>query len=100
MPALKTFKTIPDLYNHLVEEHGPTAERSAFRHKVDGVYTDISFKQFKQETESFAMGLASLGVKRGDKVAIIGENTRMGIFRYGHHGFGRSRCSVVSNINF
>ena len=74
MPALKTFKTIPDLYNHLVEEHGPTAERSAFRHKVDGVYTDISFKQFKQETESFAMGLASLGVKRGDKVAIIGEN--------------------------
>ena len=74
MPALKTFKTIPDLYNHLVEEHGPSAERSAFRHKIDGVYTDITFKQFKQETESFAMGLASLGVKRGDKVAIIGEN--------------------------
>ena len=74
MPALKVFKTIPDLYNHLVEEHGPTAERSAFRHKVDGVYTDITFKQFKQETELLAMGLASLGVKRGDKVAIIGEN--------------------------
>ena len=74
MPALKTFKTIPDLYKHLVEEHGPTAERAAFRQKVDGVYTDISFKQFKEETESLALGLASLGVKRGDKVAIIGEN--------------------------
>jgi len=74
MPALKTFKTIPDLYNHLVEEHGPKAERAAFRQKIDGVYTDISFKQFKEETETLAMGLASLGVKRGDKIAIIGEN--------------------------
>ena len=74
MPALKTFKTIPDLYNHLVEEYGPTAEHSAFKHKVNGVYTDITFQQFKEGTESFAMGLASLGVKRGDKVAIIGEN--------------------------
>ncbi|MEN8194030.1 MAG: long-chain fatty acid--CoA ligase [Bacteroidota bacterium] len=74
MPALKSFKTIPDLYNHLVEVYGPTAEHSIFRHKIEGEYTDISYEQLKEETESFAMGLASLGVKRGDKVAIIGEN--------------------------
>ena len=74
MPALKTFKTIPDLYNHLVNVYGPNAEHSVFKHKIDGVYTDISFQQFKEETESLALGLSSLGVKRGDKVAIIGEN--------------------------
>ncbi len=74
MPVLKQFKTIPELYNHLVNVYGPVAEHSAFQQKIDGVYTDITYKQFKEETESLAFGLASLGVKRGDKVAIIGEN--------------------------
>ncbi len=74
MAALQNFKTIPELYKHLVESFGPTAEHGIFKHKINKVYTDISYKEFQEQTESFAMGLASLGVKRGDKVAIIGEN--------------------------
>ncbi|NOX67269.1 MAG: long-chain fatty acid--CoA ligase [Chlorobi bacterium] len=74
MPTSKTFKTVPALYHYLVEDYGPNADHGILKHKINGVYTDISYKQFKEETESFAMGLASLGIKRGDKVAIIGEN--------------------------
>ena len=74
MAAFKKFKTIPELYSYLVDEFGPTAEHGILKHKISGTYTDISYPQFKEEVESFAMGLAALGVKRGDKVAIIGEN--------------------------
>jgi len=74
MSALENFKTIPALYQHLTEEFGPTADKPIFKYKVDGVYRDISYQHFKEETETFAFGLASLGVKRNNKVAIISEN--------------------------
>ncbi len=74
MSALENFKTVPALYQHLTEEFGPTANKPIFKYKVDGVYQDISYQHFKEETESFAFGLASLGVKRDNKVAIISEN--------------------------
>ena len=74
MPALNNFKTIPELYFFLTEEYGPKSEHGAFMQKINGKYEDISYATFKEETESLANGLASLGVKRDDKVAIIGEN--------------------------
>jgi long-chain acyl-CoA synthetase len=74
MSALKEFKTIPELYKHLTEEFGPKSEHGIFKRKVKGKFEDISYAAFKEETDALANGLASLGVKRGDKVAIIGEN--------------------------
>ena len=74
MPGLSKFKTIPDLYFHLAEVFGPKSNHGIFRQKIDGKYEDISYATFKEETETFAFGLASLGVKREDKVAIISEN--------------------------
>ena len=74
MPGLSKFKTIPDLYFHIVEVFGPKSNHGIFKQKIDGKYEDISYATFKEETETFAFGLASLGVKREDKVAIISEN--------------------------
>lgn len=74
MPLLKPIKTIPELFSFLTREYGPTATRALLRHKVNNVWTDISYDQFKDETINFARGLAQLGVKHGDKVAIISEN--------------------------
>ncbi len=74
MPGLKDFKTIPELYLHLTEEFGPKANHGIFRQKRSGKYENISYTTFKEETNSLAFGLASLGVKRDDKVAIIAEN--------------------------
>jgi long-chain acyl-CoA synthetase len=74
MPGLSKFKTIPDLYFHLTEVYGPKANHGIFQQKIDGKYEDVSYATFKEETETLAFGLAALGVKREDKVAIISEN--------------------------
>lgn len=74
MPGLSTFKTIPELYFHLTEEFGPKANHGIFKQKIKGKYEDVSYATFKEKTNALAMGLASLGVKRDNKVAIISEN--------------------------
>jgi long-chain acyl-CoA synthetase len=74
MPGLKNFKTIPELYFHLTEEFGPKSNHGMFKQKINGKYEDISYAAVKEETNTLAMGLASLGVKREDKIAIIAEN--------------------------
>ena len=74
MALLKSCATITDLYQFLTEEFGISAGKDLLRYKVDGNYTGISYLKFKEETDQFAFGLASLGIKREDKVAIISEN--------------------------
>ena len=74
MALLKDFKTIPDMFLFLTEEYGKTANNYLLKHKVDNEYVGVSFSQFKDETEQLAMGLAALGIKSKDKVAIISEN--------------------------
>lgn len=74
MAILKSCKTITELYRFITEEYGPTANRDFLRYKVDGTYKGISYSQVKEETDLFAFGLASLGIKREDKIAIISEN--------------------------
>jgi long-chain acyl-CoA synthetase len=74
MPAICNFKTIPNLYECLTEEYVRVSNHSLFRHKVAGKFVDVSYQELKEFTESFAMGLTSLGLKRKDKIAIISEN--------------------------
>jgi len=74
MPVLKEYKTIPELFLHITTQFGKGKSRAVLKHKVDGQYTDITFEQFYDQTESLALGFASLGIKRNDKIAIISEN--------------------------
>lgn len=74
MANLDFLTTIPRLYYHLTEEYSKETNNYVIKHKVDGKYVGITYDQFKEETDLFAFGLASLGVKRDDKVAIISEN--------------------------
>ncbi|MBU0560642.1 MAG: long-chain fatty acid--CoA ligase [Bacteroidetes bacterium] len=74
MPTLSHFKTIPDLYSYLVNDFGKSQTKPVFKVKVGEKYTDISYQQMKEEVESFANGLAYMGVKRDSKVSIIAEN--------------------------
>ncbi len=41
---------------------------------VDGRFVDISFKDFAAKAERVARGLISLGLKKGDRVALLSEN--------------------------
>lgn len=69
-----TFKTIPQLFKYLTEEYSKETNSYILKHKVEGKYVGISYDQMRDETESLAFGIASLGVKKDDKVAIISEN--------------------------
>ncbi len=74
MPVKKDFKTIPELFIFLAEEYGKTAKNFLLMRKVEGKYEGITYQEFKDETISLACGLASIGIKQGDKIAIIAEN--------------------------
>ena len=74
MATLDYLTTVPRLYQHLTEEYSKETNNFVLKHKVAGKYVGITYDQFKEETDSFAFGLASLGTKRDDKIAIIAEN--------------------------
>ncbi|HKI79840.1 MAG TPA: long-chain fatty acid--CoA ligase [Ignavibacteriaceae bacterium] len=74
MPILKEVSTIPELFEFLTEEYSKQTKSFVMMHKTGGKYTGITYKKFKIETEDFANGLASIGIQRNDKVAIISEN--------------------------
>jgi long-chain acyl-CoA synthetase len=49
-------------------------ERIAMRMKDYGIWHDITWAEYYKNVKKVAMGLHALGVKRGDHVAIVGEN--------------------------
>jgi long-chain acyl-CoA synthetase len=74
MSVLTNFKTIPEMFEYITQDFGSTQTKPALKYKYDKDYTDISYQKLYEQTETFALGLASLGIKRGDKIAIIAEN--------------------------
>ena len=65
-------------YSSLAEMFFSVADRfsakTAYMYKKDGTYQSISFKDAADKVNSIAGGLAELGVKSGDKVALLSEN--------------------------
>lgn len=49
-------------------------ERPAFRHKDHGIWQTFTWSQAHENIRSYSMGLSKAGVKRGDKVAVVGQN--------------------------
>src|SRR5262249_24744111 len=49
-------------------------ERPAIREKDLGIWHTWTWGQVREEVRALALGLAELGIKRDDKVAIIGRN--------------------------
>jgi len=65
-------------YSSLAEMFFNVADRfsskTAYKFKKDGAYQDITFKDVADQVNSIAGGLAELGVKTGDRVALLSEN--------------------------
>ena len=55
---------------------GPLAGRDAMREKDYGIWQTVSWAEYAGEVRRFALGLATLGFRRGDKLAVIGDNRR------------------------
>src|SRR5438477_1659300 len=63
--------TFPKL---LLENARVRGERPAIREKDFGIWQSWSWSQVAREVQDFALGLAALGFKRGDKLGVIGDN--------------------------
>jgi long-chain acyl-CoA synthetase len=63
--------TLPRL---LIENARRLGNRVALREKDFGIWQTVTWRQFADHVRAFAMGLRALGLQRGDKVAIIGDN--------------------------
>jgi long-chain acyl-CoA synthetase len=48
--------------------------RVAMRQKVFGLWEDITWNDYRDRVECVTMGLNAIGLQKGDKAAIIGEN--------------------------
>ena len=64
--------TIPKLLQITARHYGDA--KAAMREKEFGVWRPITWRQYVDEVRYLALGFASLGLGRGDKVALIGHN--------------------------
>ncbi len=63
--------TFPKLMRHNASVRG---KRPAMREKDLGIWQTWTWAEAQDEVKAFAMGLSKVGVKRGDKVLIVGDN--------------------------
>src|SRR5690349_6022288 len=73
MPPEIAFSTIPEMFD-AVTSRFQGGDRPVLMHKVDGAYRGISYGSLRRLVEDCALGLAALGVRRGDHVGLIAEN--------------------------
>jgi long-chain acyl-CoA synthetase len=66
---------VTETFPRLVRDNARTrAERVAIREKDYGIWQSYTWRDYFEQGRLIALGLASLGFRRGDKVAIIGDN--------------------------
>lgn len=64
--------TLPQLLHH--HAHGPRGGQVALRHKDLGVWQEVSWRDYEAHARAFGLGLVALGLRPGDKVAILCDN--------------------------
>ncbi|MBL7174641.1 MAG: AMP-binding protein [Desulfobacteraceae bacterium] len=69
---IESIDTFPKILLDNAKKFPPT--KIAMREKDYGVWQSYSWQDSLDQVRDFALGLASLGFKRGDKMAIIGDN--------------------------
>ncbi len=65
-------KTLAELFLHAVEKHNCA---DALNYKKDGAWRAISSDEMLERIENIALGLYSLGLRKGDRAAIIAANS-------------------------
>jgi long-chain acyl-CoA synthetase len=69
---LETHGTFPRLLERNADLFGHG--KVAMREKEFGIWQEFSWKEYREQVKYFSLGLVTLGLSRGDKVAIIGDN--------------------------
>ncbi|MBI4671054.1 MAG: AMP-binding protein [Chloroflexi bacterium] len=69
--------TIPKLFIHKAHEY---ADKVALREKEFGIWRPTTWREYFERVRALALGFHALGLRRGDKVALIGDNRPEGLF--------------------
>jgi len=64
--------TFPKLIKYNYEKYGD--KKVAIRYKKYGIWTEFTWKDFYASIKYFALGMISLGLARGERVLLIGDN--------------------------
>ena len=97
------YKTMPAL---LIRNAQQWPEKTALREKEFGIWNNISWSEYLLNVKNFALGLMALGFKKGDKVAIIGDNRPEWIYAelasqaLGSSSVGIYQDSILKEISY
>jgi len=69
---LETHGTFPRLLERNAVLFG--ARKVAMREKEFGIWQEFTWTEYREHVKYFSLGMVSMGLARGDKVAIIGDN--------------------------
>ena len=64
--------TFPRILIHNAEKFPPT--KAAIREKDLGIWQSYSWQDYLEQVKDFALGLAALGFKKENRMAVIGDN--------------------------
>ena len=63
-------KSVPQLFLDQVAAHPDSV---ALRYKDYGLYQEVTWQKYCDDVEAFALGLISVGIEPGDRIAIMGD---------------------------
>ena len=64
-----------DTLNTLFQKTAATyADKTALRYKKNKVFQDMTYHELAERVQTFASGLAGLGLEKGDRMALLSEN--------------------------
>ena len=64
-------KTLVEMLQEVVQQYG---QKTSLMQKVEGKYQGFSYNELGERVKNFALGLASLGITQGDRIALMSEN--------------------------
>ena len=70
--------TIPQLFVHQCKKYG--SGKVAMREKEFGIWLPYTWQDYYDNVKYLCLGMVSLGLKKGDKVAMIGDNRPEGVW--------------------
>lgn len=84
--ATPKFENLVEMFERSIKLYGP---RDLFGTKKNGQWVWTTYAQFGKQVDAFRGGLASLGIKRGDCVAIVSNNrVEWAVAAYACYGLG------------
>ncbi len=93
---MMAYNTIPGMFDETIKTF---ADKSAYFELINGEWKEYTFSEVGDLVEKFSAGLASLGIKKSDKIAIQSNNCpRWAISDYAITGLGAVTVTVYPTL--